>query len=166
MVNRVITLSDIKYFIKKCSLCIFHSSFPTGACNRKINDPGFRSRSTDKHTRWIISQHVTQALCQFPNLFKKKKIPQREKRFLSTLSENISLYLLYFCQRKLLWHGWEGVVSVIRVREWLRARKELIFDCPLSNSSARLHRHVTSAVVQGFAFGRVLCLVYSWWSPF
>ena len=56
--------------------------------------------------------------------------------------------------------------SVIRVTEWLRARKELIFDCPLSNSSARLHRHVTSAVVQGFAFGRVLGLVYSWWSPF
>lgn len=58
------------------------------------------------------------------------------------------------------------MVSVIRVREWLRARKQLIFDCLLSDGSARLHRHVTSAVVLGFAFGRVLCLVYSWWPPF
>lgn len=70
----------------------------------------------------------------------------------------IYLYLLYFCHRSLLLPGWEGVVSVTRVRERLTARKELIFDCLLSDSSTRLHGHVTSTVMQGFAFGRVLGL--------
>lgn len=59
-----------------------------------------------------------------------------------------------------VWRGEREGVGTDGASKWLSVTQE---DFEQRRAD---HRHVTSAVVLGFAFGRVLCLVYSWWPPF
>ena len=120
MVKKGCNTVRYQVFTRKCSSCIFHSSYLTAAWNGKVRGPGFRPRSTTRipggstlSLSSVLKLCVSFLTCEGKS---NKKRHQRKKKVLFVPYWKI--YLLYFCLRDLPLGGRVGGREQSEFLDW------------------------------------------------